>query len=90
MQQCRRIFSIFDAVRKNIFESNELQESTVVSILETTAADGKKLMQKLDFYIQSIIQGLLLGQSFILWKDLTRLVKVLFYRSSVGLFFIDR
>ena len=46
MQQCRRIFSIFDAVRKNIFESNELQESTVVSILETTAADGKKHMIK--------------------------------------------
>ena len=31
---------------KNIFESNELQESTVVSILETTAADGKKYMSK--------------------------------------------
>jgi len=46
LQQCRRIFSIFDAVRKNIFESNELQESTVVSILETTAADGKKHMIK--------------------------------------------
>ena len=38
MQQCRRIFSIFDAVRKNIFESNELQE--------TTEADGKKYIIK--------------------------------------------
>jgi len=46
LQQCRRIFSIFDAVRKNIFESNELQESTVVSILETTEADGKKYIIK--------------------------------------------
>jgi hypothetical protein len=27
---------------KNIFESNELQEDSVVSILETTAGDGKK------------------------------------------------
>ncbi len=26
---------------KNIFESDELQESAVISILETTAADGK-------------------------------------------------
>ncbi len=28
---------------KNIFESNELQESAVVSILETTASDGKNI-----------------------------------------------
>ena len=27
---------------KNILESGELQESSVISILETTAADGKK------------------------------------------------
>jgi hypothetical protein len=27
---------------KNIFESNELQENSVISILETTASDGKK------------------------------------------------
>ncbi len=27
---------------KNIFESNELQQDSVISILETTAEDGKK------------------------------------------------
>jgi len=31
---------------KNIFESNELQEKSVVSILETTASDGKKYKTK--------------------------------------------
>ena len=31
---------------KNIFESNELQEKSVISILETTAADGKKYKTK--------------------------------------------
>ncbi len=33
---------------KNIFESNELQENSVISILETTAADGKQY--KTNFY----------------------------------------
>ena len=31
---------------KNIFESGELQENSVVSILETTADDGKTLQKK--------------------------------------------
>lgn len=31
---------------KNIFESNELQEKSVISILETTASDGKKYKTK--------------------------------------------
>jgi hypothetical protein len=31
---------------KNIFESGELVEESVVSILETTAADGKKIQNQ--------------------------------------------
>ena len=31
---------------KNIFETGELQEDSVISILETTAADGKKYPTK--------------------------------------------
>ena len=31
---------------RNIFNSNELRENSVVSILETTAADGKKYQTK--------------------------------------------
>jgi hypothetical protein len=31
---------------KNIFESGELQEDSVISILETTAGDGKKYSTK--------------------------------------------
>ncbi len=38
---------------KNIFESNELQESAVVSILETTASDGKKY--KIKYYNLDVI-----------------------------------
>jgi hypothetical protein len=30
----------------NIFESNELEENSVISILETTAADGKNYKTK--------------------------------------------
>ncbi len=33
---------------KNIFESGELQENSVISILETTADDGKKYRRELN------------------------------------------
>ena len=39
---------------KNIFESGELDENSVVSILETTAADGKKYQVKY-FNLDAII-----------------------------------
>lgn len=38
---------------KNIFETKELQENAVISILETTAADGKKYNTK--FYLLEVI-----------------------------------
>jgi len=40
---------------KNIFESGELQENSVISILETTAADGKQY--KTNFYNLDAIIG---------------------------------
>jgi len=42
----------------NIFESGELVEDSVISILETTAADGKNVNKFLEFYEYKILKGL--------------------------------